>query len=188
MAHFEYKVVPAPTRGDKVRGVKQPEARFANSVEAVLNRMAEGGWEYVRAEMLPSEERSGISKTTREWRNLLIFRRERVAPGTMHADQVATPEAPAHPAVPVTPPAVTADPVAPAATVAAPAAVARDAKVSEPGFAEAPAAFDGAHGAEDTAERPEGGTAERPKGDFAERPKGDGPIPLRPLRGSRDGS
>ncbi|MAC77501.1 MAG: DUF4177 domain-containing protein [Rhodobacteraceae bacterium] len=104
MAHFEYKVVPAPTRGDKVKGVKQPEARFAHSVEAVLNQMAEGGWEFVRAEMLPSEERSGISKTTREWRNLLVFRRERT--GAERAEPVFT-AAPAARTVPQAEPVMT---------------------------------------------------------------------------------
>ncbi|WP_428928554.1 DUF4177 domain-containing protein [Marinibacterium sp. SX1] len=101
MPQFEYKVVPAPTRGDKVKGVKQPEARFAHSVESVLNRMAEGGWEFVRAEMLPNEERSGLSKTTREWRNLLIFRRERNAPEAIDPSLIAAPAMAANTAPPL---------------------------------------------------------------------------------------
>lgn len=78
MAKFEYKVIPAPIRGEKLKGVKQPGVRFAQTVEGVLNMMAEDGWEFVRSEMLPSEERSGLSRTTKEWRNLLIFRRETI--------------------------------------------------------------------------------------------------------------
>ena len=47
---------PAPNRGKKARGVKTPEARFANGIEGVLNEMAAQGWEFQRAEMLPSED------------------------------------------------------------------------------------------------------------------------------------
>ena len=75
MQNYEYKVVPAPNRGKKARGVKTPEARFANGIEGVLNEMAVQGWEFQRAEMLPSEERSGLTGTKTTWRNLLVFRR-----------------------------------------------------------------------------------------------------------------
>ena len=53
MQNYEYKVVPAPNKGKKARGVKSPEARFAHGVEGVLNEMAAEGWEFQRAEMLP---------------------------------------------------------------------------------------------------------------------------------------
>lgn len=75
MPAFEYKVVPAPAKGTKAKGIKTPEARFANSVEITLNEMAAEGWEYLRAELLPSEERSGLTGSTTNWRNVLIFRR-----------------------------------------------------------------------------------------------------------------
>ena len=52
-----------------------PEARFAHSVESVLNEMGTEGWEYLRAELLPSDERSGLTGTTTNWRNVLVFRR-----------------------------------------------------------------------------------------------------------------
>lgn len=75
MQVFEYKVVPAPAKGTKAKGVKTPEARFANSVEMLLNEMAAGGWEFQRAELLPSEERSGLTGSTTNWRNVMVFRR-----------------------------------------------------------------------------------------------------------------
>lgn len=75
MPRYEYKVVPAPARGEKAKGVKTPEGRFALSVQAVLNRMGEDGWEYLRAELLPSEERSGLTGSSTKWRNVLVFRR-----------------------------------------------------------------------------------------------------------------
>jgi hypothetical protein len=82
MPGYEYKVVPAPTKGTKAKGVKTPQGRFANSVEGVLNTLAAEGWEYQRAELLPSDERSGLTGSVTNWRNVLVFRRalEVVAP------------------------------------------------------------------------------------------------------------
>ncbi|MEM1073987.1 MAG: DUF4177 domain-containing protein [Pseudomonadota bacterium] len=75
MTHFEYKVVAAPTKGVKARGVKSAEARFSHMLEQLMNEMAADGWEYQRAETLPSVERSGLTSTTTHWRNVLVFRR-----------------------------------------------------------------------------------------------------------------
>ncbi|MCG7625299.1 DUF4177 domain-containing protein [Epibacterium sp. Ofav1-8] len=109
MQNYEYKVVPAPNRGKKARGVKTPEARFANGIEGMLNEMAAQGWEFQRAEMLPSEERSGLTGTKTTWRNILVFRRALAAPGVAEP----TPVAAADP----TPAAdATAEAAAPAAT------------------------------------------------------------------------
>jgi hypothetical protein len=77
MSAYEYKVIPSPQRAAKVRGVKTPEGRFARTVEDVMNEMAREGWEFQRAELLPSEERSGLTGSTTTWRNLLVFRRAR---------------------------------------------------------------------------------------------------------------
>ncbi len=76
MNRFEYKVVPAPQKGTKAKGAKTAEDRFAVSIEQVLNEMGEDGWEYQRAELLPSEERAGLTGSTVNWRNVLVFRRE----------------------------------------------------------------------------------------------------------------
>ncbi|WP_299140452.1 DUF4177 domain-containing protein [uncultured Tateyamaria sp.] len=75
MSGWEYKVVPAPTKGVKAPGVKGPEARFANALETLMNDMGADGWEYQRAETLPSTERTGLTGSTTEWRNILVFRR-----------------------------------------------------------------------------------------------------------------
>ncbi|WP_254796754.1 DUF4177 domain-containing protein [Sulfitobacter albidus] len=77
MPRFEYKVVPAPTKGRKGKGVRGAEARFAYAVQELMNAMAGYGWEYQRAETLPSLERAGLASSTTEWRNVLIFRRPR---------------------------------------------------------------------------------------------------------------
>lgn len=75
MPRYEYKVVPAPTKGLKAKGVKGAEARFSNAIQTLMNDLAGDGWEYQRAETLPSVERSGLTSTTTEWRNVLVFRR-----------------------------------------------------------------------------------------------------------------
>jgi hypothetical protein len=100
MTTYEYKVVPAPTKGLKAKGVKTPEGRFANSVQSVLNTLGNEGWEYLRAELLPSEERSGLTGSTTNWRNVLVFRR--ATPGLQTVETpavtnaiVETPAAPA---------------------------------------------------------------------------------------------
>ena len=72
---FEYKVVPAPAKGIKAKGVKGAEARFAHAVETVINDLAAEGWEYQRTDVLPSEERQGLTRSVTNWRNLMIFRR-----------------------------------------------------------------------------------------------------------------
>ncbi len=106
MTHYEYKVIPAPTRGRKAKGVKTAEGRFALGVETVLNELARDGWEYQRAELLPSEERSGLTGTAIKWRNVLVFRR--AVP-----DRIADRPAEAEGSTPATPPPVAPD--APAA-------------------------------------------------------------------------
>jgi Domain of unknown function (DUF4177) len=72
---FEYKVVPAPRRGVKARGVKTSEDRFALALAQALNDEAAEGWEFVRAETLPLDERSGLTGTKTSMQNLLVFRR-----------------------------------------------------------------------------------------------------------------
>lgn len=75
MAIYEYKVVPAPMRGEKAKGVKTPEQRFAFRLEQLMNDMARDSWEFQRAETLPSEERGGLAQTVTNWRSVLVFRR-----------------------------------------------------------------------------------------------------------------
>lgn len=75
MTPYQYKIIPAPTRGLRGKGVKGAEGKFANALEQVMNDMGAQGWEYQRAETLPSEERSGLTSKTTVFRNVLVFRR-----------------------------------------------------------------------------------------------------------------
>ena len=75
MTRFEYKVIPAPKRGEKVRGARTTEDRFATALSGLMNRMGRDGWEYQRADTLPCEERSGLTGRHTTFQNMLIFRR-----------------------------------------------------------------------------------------------------------------
>jgi hypothetical protein len=75
MPKHEYKVIPAPEKGMKARGLKTPEDRFAHALQEVMNQMGAAGWEYLRAETLPSKERSGFTGSVTYYRNMLVFRR-----------------------------------------------------------------------------------------------------------------
>lgn len=90
MAGFEYRVIPAPTRGQKVKGAKTADARFAHAIEAQLNEMAADGWQFHRAETLPSVERSGLTSTTTTYRSVLVFQRP-VAQAAPAQNQPTTP-------------------------------------------------------------------------------------------------
>lgn len=82
---FDYIAIAAPTRGDKGKDAKTPTERYAATLTAELNRMAADGWEYLRADVLPSEERSGLTGRSTVYHNLLVFRRAKVAAGPIAA-------------------------------------------------------------------------------------------------------
>ena len=92
---YEYMVVPAPTRGVKAKGAKTAEDRFAIALETVMNKMASDGWEYLRADTLPSEQREGLMGKTTVFLNMLVFRRAR----TVAADPKPEPIVASAPAV-----------------------------------------------------------------------------------------
>ena len=75
MVRYEYRVVPAPTRGQKAKGLKTTEDRFANALSGVMNELGAEGWDYVRADCLPCEERQGLTSSHTVYRSVLVFRR-----------------------------------------------------------------------------------------------------------------
>lgn len=75
MSHYEYKVVPAPNKGLKVKGAKTAADRFANALETAMNTLGADGWEYQRTDTLPCEERSGLTGRVTTLQNILVFRR-----------------------------------------------------------------------------------------------------------------
>jgi hypothetical protein len=75
MDTYEYLAVPAPSKGVKIKGMKTASDRYAHQLTTLLNELAAEGWEYWRADTLASEERKGLTGTTRVTHELLIFRR-----------------------------------------------------------------------------------------------------------------
>ena len=98
MMRYEYKVVPAPRRGEKARGVKTTEERFALTLTGLMNRMGAEGWDYVRADALPCDERVGLTGSKTSFQNMLVFRR------ALEAETLAAPvEAPVAALLPAEP-------------------------------------------------------------------------------------
>jgi hypothetical protein len=78
---FEYRVIPAPRRGQKGKGVgSATEDRFAHALELVMNELGAEGWDYVRSDTLPVEERQGLTGRTTVYHTMLVFRRALAAP------------------------------------------------------------------------------------------------------------
>jgi hypothetical protein len=75
MPQFEYRVVPAPNRGEKARGVKTTADRYALTLSNMMNALGRDGWEYQRADALPCDERVGLTGRKTTFQHMLIFRR-----------------------------------------------------------------------------------------------------------------
>ncbi len=93
MQGYEYRVIPAPTRGEKSRGAKTGADRFAVALSGLMNAQAREGWDYVRADTLPCEERTGFTGRTTVYHNMLVFRRAVTAAQSTQpaAERAATP-------------------------------------------------------------------------------------------------
>jgi hypothetical protein len=92
---YEYRVVPAPKRLKRRKGVSSTTELFAATLAECINAEAAEGWEYVRAESLAAEEpagwfrRAGVVEET-----MLIFRRRRMAPHVESGEPRETAEGP----------------------------------------------------------------------------------------------
>lgn len=111
MTQFEYKVVPAPLRSKRIKGVRGNEARFAHTLGELMNTLGTEGWQYLRADILPSEERKGLFRRHTVMRNMLVFRRPLTTEATIAettAPKAAIPSdpAPAPLSAPSTPDAI----------------------------------------------------------------------------------
>ncbi len=84
MAVYEYRAMPAPRKGKAGKGVKGSAAKLANAISELMNEMAADGWEYLRADTLPCEERQGLTSKTVKYHSMLVFRR---ATGAVEAQE-----------------------------------------------------------------------------------------------------
>tara|TARA_R110002051_G_scaffold33923_3_gene75507 strand:- start:6156 stop:6524 length:369 start_codon:yes stop_codon:yes gene_type:complete len=121
MSQFEYKVVPAPKKGIKAKGIKTAEDRFAHALETAMNTLGANGWEYQRCDTLPSEERSGLTGRVTTFQNMLVFRREipQLAETDAVADHIAATIAPVADTPVISAKPLDADPARPEPKVAA---------------------------------------------------------------------
>ena len=87
---YEYKVIPSPLRTAKVKGLKTVAERFAHMLEEAMNSEALDGWEFLRSETLPCEERKGLTGTTKSFQSVLVFRRALHPGEDAHADTFDT--------------------------------------------------------------------------------------------------
>ncbi|TYO91278.1 DUF4177 domain-containing protein [Oceanicella actignis] len=100
MTRYEYKVVPAPRRARRRKGVRDRAQLFARTVQDVLSAEAVDGWEFLRAENLPCEERRGWFRRLEETvQAVLVFRRALPEPPAARPE--ARSDAPARAAEPV---------------------------------------------------------------------------------------
>lgn len=119
MTRYDYKAVAAPRRPGRFKGVAKGADSYARTVEELIAAEVSEGWEYYRAESLPSEEKSGwLSRRQTVIHSILIFRRARPEAGAslaekaeaesgvlrldpaMREDEAAEPAAPSAPAGP----------------------------------------------------------------------------------------
>ena len=75
MQRFEYKVVPSPRKGEKAREAKTTPDRFALALTTLMNKLGQDGWEYLRADTLPCDERVGFTGSKTTFQSMLVFRR-----------------------------------------------------------------------------------------------------------------
>lgn len=90
MPSFEYRVVPAPRTAPKEKGLKTTEERFAHALTKLMNELGAMGWEYIRADALPCEERKGLTGRVETVQHVLVFKRDR---GTRRATGLPAVEA-----------------------------------------------------------------------------------------------
>lgn len=75
--NYEYKCIGAPEEPRRRRGVRAWSDRVALAMQEVITAEAVDGWEYLRADLLPVEEKDGFfSRARRVQRAVLVFRRE----------------------------------------------------------------------------------------------------------------
>ncbi len=89
MQVYEYKVIPAPRRGEKAKGARSVAEKFGVALANVMNAQAKDGWEYQRADTLPCEERVGLTGSATHFQHMLVFRRAMVQPAAAPLPVVA---------------------------------------------------------------------------------------------------
>jgi hypothetical protein len=78
MSYYDYKIVPAPKRAKKVKGVSGAADLFALTLNDSINELARQGWEYYCSEQLSIQAPGGwFSRARTEEHTVLVFRKPR---------------------------------------------------------------------------------------------------------------
>lgn len=78
MSFYDYKIVPAPKRAKKVKGVSGAADLFALTLNDAVNELARQGWEYYCSEQLSIQTPGGwLSRSRTEEHAVLVFRKPR---------------------------------------------------------------------------------------------------------------
>lgn len=89
---YEYKCIAAPERAKRKRGAKTRTERVASAMQEVIATEAVDGWEYMRTDLVPTEEKAGLFSRTQEvHRAVLVFRRARMIQAPVYAPQQPQP-------------------------------------------------------------------------------------------------
>jgi hypothetical protein len=75
MTRYEYKVIPAPRRAERIKGADGLEDRFAQTLAGEMNTLGADGWEFWRSETLEAEDRRMLGKNRTAEVTVLVFRR-----------------------------------------------------------------------------------------------------------------
>ena len=98
MTSYDYKVVPAPRRARKIKGVRGADELFATTLAEAINEVARQGWEYIRTETLVAEGPGGwFRRGSASDHPVMIFRRARESAGPRLAAVGPVQEAPRGP-------------------------------------------------------------------------------------------
>lgn len=72
---YEYRIVPAPTRRMRFKGLTRKDDAFSLTLTEVMNDQAREGWEYVRADKLAETRGMWPFRRQMPEKDLLVFRR-----------------------------------------------------------------------------------------------------------------
>lgn len=91
MTYYDYKVVPAPKRVKKIKGISAAPDLFALTLTEAINEVARQGWEYYCSESITVQAPGGwFKRGAIEEQVVLIFRkpREHLSPRMAGAPEV----------------------------------------------------------------------------------------------------
>lgn len=104
MSYYDYKIVPAPKKAKKVKGVSGVADLFALTLNDAINEIARQGWEYYGSEQLSIQTPGGwFSRSKTEEHTVLVFRKPREHLSPRIATEAARAEASAVPRAVETP-------------------------------------------------------------------------------------